>query len=824
LDDFYITNVTYALDVVKMESGESQFMQFRTVLLLIFLAVMPLAIYWPTLNNYFLNSDFPQILYTSNALAEPGLLLHEFSDSWFGSHDFELYFRPLPIFFMAFNLTTSGVNPFGYHLLSLGIHILCVWCVFLFTRELIPSVVNSKFDSGRSETSSNAQMKEEKSSNLLGMETSWDATPIAFWSAALFAVYPINAEAINWVGGRPDCSAGLFAVLALYFWLKEQNTGNRNFGIGAMVSYLVALFCKETPIGIVFIPALLCLFKTGSWSLKLANGFRSSWKLLVALLIYILMRWHALGTVFGGYKGTEWKLLATGEYLSRWSEPAFLQKLIFPFNIALPLAHPVNSVFAGLYVLVLVLALSDLSSWKSRLKIVAVCFVFWFIAILPEWRTAMMTHTLAGGRSFYLASVPFCLTISALLFPLVKVPGWRASASHLVAAILVGTFCFTDYFNNKVWNESASTTKAFQNQLANLIEKTPKLFKILVLNPPLSIEGNYGLNQALVAVTQRPPFVPEDNSNRVLCLDREHYGARDANLINATSLRQSLLASPVVTKWNPESKMLNVIELIPDTMPVTAHNIIVESQPSDYPGCTSFKLLIDPAINPLSCEAIEVSFKSEGTAKPGYAILGWDEYWKRSPTDVYKREVQCDVNGDAKLRDYRFPVAEQTGWYANKKIEELNLNIYNVNKVSELSAKLASDAYFIPRIRPDLRFFTRTAAGLVPGTQGAVFICDTEVDGATGMFVELSQRNECFETYTMTYRDKEPSKEASKRMMAKGRSATFNIPLSDVGPGFWCVRVASLDAKNSIVGAFSDPVIFRIEDTQRALLGERQRL
>ncbi len=808
MDDFYITNVTYALDVVKMESGESQFMQFRTVLLLIFLAVMPLAIYWPTLNNYFLNSDFPQILYTSKALAEPRLLLHEFTDSWFGSHDFELYFRPLPIFLLAFNLMTSGVNPFGYHLLSLVIHILCAWSVFFFTRELIPWVVNHRSESGLSEASSNAEANE-------------DATSVAFWSAAFFAVYPINAEAINWVGGRPDCAAGLFCVLALYFWLNEQNTGNRNFGICAMVSYLVALFCKETPIGIVFMPAVLCLFKPGNWNLKLASGLRSSWKFLVALLIYILMRWHALGTVFGGYKGTEWKLLATSEYLSRWSEPAFLQKLIFPFNIALPLAQPVNSVFAGLYVLILILALCDLNSWKSRLKIVAVCFVFWFIAILPEWRTAMMTHTLAGGRSFYLASVPFCLTISALLLPLVRVPSWRASASHLVAAILVGTFCFTDYFNNKVWNQSASTTKAFQDQLANLIEKTPKPFKILVLNPPLSIEGNYGLNQALVAVTQLPPFVPEDNSNRVLCLDREHYGVRDANLINATSLRQSLLASPVVAKWNPESKMLNVIELIPDTMPVSAHNIIVESQPSDYPGCTSFKLLIDPAINPLSCEAIEVSFKSEGTAKPGYAILGWDEYWKRSPTDVYKREVQCDVNGDAKLRAYRFPVAEQIGWYADKKIEELNLNIYNVNRVSELSAKLASDAYFVPRIRPDLRFFTHTAAGLVPGTQGAVFICDTEVDGATGMVVELSQRNECFETYTMTYRDKEPSKEASKRMMVRGRSSTFNIPLSD-SPGFWSVRVASLDAKNSIVGAFSDPVIFRIEDRQRALLGERQ--
>ncbi|MDZ4832492.1 MAG: hypothetical protein SGJ27_01700 [Candidatus Melainabacteria bacterium] len=793
-------------------------MQLRTVLLLILLAVMPLVSYWSTLNNYFLNSDFPQILYASGALAQPSLFIHEFSDSWLGSHDFELYFRPLPLFLLALNLLISGVNPFGYHLMSLMLHILCVWSVFYFTRELIPWVVSR-------ETRANAA---------------------AFWAAAFFALYPVNAEVVNWVGARPDCGAGLFAVVALFLWIKEQTTGDWKFGVGAMVSYLVALLFKETAVGIVLLPLFLCLFRadnvkenssasatpelnvpstsesggspTSQLNASLKPGRRwsqilsSGWKLLAALVIYVLMRWHALGTIFGGYKGTEWKLLATSEYLNRWSDAAFLHKLFFPFNIALPLAAPVHIVLTVLYVLVLLLAFSDVGVLKPRLKLVGFCLVWWIIAIAPEWRTAMMTHALAGGRSFYFSAIPLCIALAAILIPLSPVSLWRRVVSYLVAGAILLTFGLTDIFNNQVWNEAASTTRSFQQQLAKLVEQTPDNLKVLLLNPPLSIDGHYGLNQALVAVTMSPPFLSKDYSNRVLCLDREHYGIRDASLINATVLRQALLASPTVAKWDPELKTFDVIEMIPDTMQVSEHNVIVTAQKSDYPGCSSFRLHIDPAINPLSCEAIEVEFSSEGTAKPGFAILSWNENWKRLPTDIYKREIKCDVNGDAKPHVYRFSVAEQIGWYSHKKIEELDLKIYNVNRIQNVSARLATDAYYVPRLRPDMRFFTRTDAGIVPGVKGAVFVCDTEVDGATSVVLELSQRNECFETYSKTYRDTVVSPEASKSWIVKGTTASFEIPLTGMGPGFWCVRAASLDSSRRITGAFSDPVVFRIED------------
>ncbi len=773
--------------------------KFRTVLVLISLAVVPLVVYWSTFNNYFLNSDFPQIQYASKALAQPGRLLHEFSDSWLGSRDFELYYRPLPLFLLVLNLSCSGVNPFGYHLLSLTLHVLCVWGVYFFTSELIPWMVST----------GSRQQENENVSELGGVDYK---TP-AFVAALLFAIYPINAEAINWVGGRPDCAAGMFGVWALYFWLKEQTTAKLKFGILAMVSYLVSILFKETPIGIIFIPVLLGISKSGNWKVKFSDVLRSIWKLLAGLVIYLILRWHALGTVTGGYKGTEWKLLATSEYLNRWSDVAFLQKLFFPFNIALPLAVPIHHILSGLYVAILLLVVLDKESFKLRIKVTIFCAVFWLISILPEWRTAMMTHALAGGRSFYLAGIPICILISTLLVPLGRLAYWRRAVSYMVAATLILIFCLTDIFNNQVWNEAAETTQSFQLQLADLIKRTPKNLKVLLLNPPLSVAGQYGLNQALVSVTLAPPFLKEDLSDRVLCLDREHYGIRDANLINATSLRQALLASPTVAQWDPDLRVIRVFDLIPDMMRESEHSIIVSEEKSDYPGCTSFRLSIDPAINPLSCEAIEIEFSSEGTAKPGFAIVSWNENWKRAPTDIYKREVQVDLTGDAKPHVYRFNLAEQIGWYSHKKIEELYLNVYNVNNIRNVSARLASDARYVPRLRADMRFFRRLGAGIVPNQKGAVFICDTEVDDATGLIVELSQRNECFETYSRTYRDTEICKEASKRWMFEGRSATFTVPLSDVSAGFWCVRAASIDKNRRILGAFSDPVVFRIEDS-----------
>lgn len=768
---------------------------------LLLLALLPVLAYYSTLNNYFLNTDFAHIQYASSALQKPELFLHEFASSWLGASDYELFYRPLPLFLLAFNLLTFGVSPFGYHLTSLALHVGTIWCVYFFARELF-QWMRSGFR--RDEVSgAKTQLQFCRASDVY----------TAFLCAALFSVFPVGAEAIVWLGGRPDCAAGLFFVLTLLLWMREHRVGGGQTGLASMVAYAVALLFKEVAVSLILLLPALCMLKSASWKERLSSVLPSCWKLFAVFLVYLLVRWLALGTIWGGYKGAFWLIFSLDDSLRQWVSIERLRMLFVPLNPDLNFVFPVPLIFAMLYGSLAVSLLSRFKQLRAMTGLICFC-LFWFVvSLLPELKTAALTNSFASSRTFYIPSVPFCLLIALLVTQpaITPVPGrsWRTAASAICGAGFIICFFVCDLVNNQAWNAASQATRSLQLQLARMIAETPEELKVAVLNPPLNIDGPYGLNQALLPVTQNQPFMPNSNYHRVQILDREHFTERDANLINATALRQYLLSFCVVTKWEPETLKLSRVQLIPDAMPLASHNLIV-SQLDDSSTSSSYDILIDPSLIPLSCEAIEIRFSCEGTREGGYATLSWGDNWKRTASDVYETSAYSDVIGDAKLHTYRFALAEQVGWYLQPSVDRLHLQIRNVKAIKDLTVRLASDADYVPRLRPDNRYLSQSPTGLSARGNEAVFICDTEVDGAQGLVIELSKPNECFETYKRTYRETEISSRALKRWTAGETSSTFRIPTADLMPATYSVRAASLDGKRLIVGAFSDPVVFRV--------------
>jgi len=770
---------------------------------LLLLALLPVLAYYSTLNNYFLNSDFSHIQYASSALQKPELFLREFATSWLGASDYELFYRPLPLILLAFNLLTSGVSPFGYHLTNLALHVGTTWCVYFFARELFKW---KRGGSLRDEVSgARTQLQFDRAKDVY----------TAFLCAALFSVFPVGAEAIVWLGGRPDCAAGLFYVLTLVLWIREQRVGGWLPGLASMVAYAVALLFKEVAISLVLLLPALCLLKSASWKEKLSSIIPSCWKLFAVFCVYLLVRWLALGTLWGGYKGAFWQIFSLDDSLRQWLSIERLRMLFVPLNPDLNFAFPLPVIFSLLYGgASAALMLNRFKGLRAMTGLIAFCG-FWFVAsLLPELKTAALTNSFASSRSFYIPSVSFCLLIALFVTQPMMAPGpgrkRRTTASAICGAGFIICFFICDLVNNQAWNAASQTTRSLQLQLARMIAETPEELKVAVLNPPLNIDGPYGLNQALLPVTQNEPFMPNSNYHRVQILDREHFTERDANLINATALRQYLLSFCVVTKWEPESRKLSRVQLIPDSMPLASHNLIV-TQLADSATSSSYEILIDPSLIPLSCEAIEIRFSCEGTREGGYATVSWGENWRLAASDVYETGAYSDVIGDAKLHAYRFALAEQVGWYLKPSVDKLHLQIRNVKAIRDLTARLASDADYVPRLRPDNRYLSQSPTGLIARGNEAVFICDTEVDGAEGLVIELSKPNECFETYRRTYRDTEISSRALKRWTAGQPSSTFRISTADLEPGTYSVRAASLNAKRLIVGAFSDPVVFRVD-------------
>ena len=124
--------------------------------------------------------------------------------------------RPLTWFTFWLSYQLSGEQPFGYHAVSLALHVAVVLLLFdLLERTLTPRA--------------------------------------ALFAAAIFAVHPIQAEAVNYIFARGTLLAALFSVLAARSWILDRPWV-------ATAWFAVAMLAKEE---CVALPVLLAL---ADWS------------------------------------------------------------------------------------------------------------------------------------------------------------------------------------------------------------------------------------------------------------------------------------------------------------------------------------------------------------------------------------------------------------------------------------------------------------------------------------------------------------------------------------------------------------------------------
>jgi protein O-mannosyl-transferase len=99
--------------------------------------------------------------------------------------------RPVLMSTYWLNFTISGRQTFSYHVLSLLLHVVTAWIVFLLLRRLLELA-----------------------------EVNLDRQMLALFGAGLFLLHPIQTESVAYIAGRSEVVAGLFYCAA---WLVFVN-------------------------------------------------------------------------------------------------------------------------------------------------------------------------------------------------------------------------------------------------------------------------------------------------------------------------------------------------------------------------------------------------------------------------------------------------------------------------------------------------------------------------------------------------------------------------------------------------------------------------
>jgi tetratricopeptide (TPR) repeat protein len=208
------------------------------------------------------------------------------------------FFRPLSRLSLAFNYYISGDEVFGYHIANVAIHILASIFLYLFIYNLLGLP-------------------------LIAVRYEHDAYSIALMATVLWAIHPIQTQAVTYIVQRMTSMAGMFYVMSMYFYVKAQGKKKafrRSFYlILCAIAGLLSIGAKENAI---LLPVSLFLFRLilvqGVTRRSLKNTlvtFSATYLLpICACLFYLFFFSDFIERVFGIYDSrvfTLWERLIT---------------------------------------------------------------------------------------------------------------------------------------------------------------------------------------------------------------------------------------------------------------------------------------------------------------------------------------------------------------------------------------------------------------------------------------------------------------------------------------------------------------------------------
>lgn len=291
--------------------------------------------------------------------------------------------------YLAVYTLAGGYNASAFHLFCVVVHLANVLLIyFLFARLL----------------SGSKRIKEE-----------W-IKPVAFVTALLFAVHPLNVEAVAWISASKIVVYAFFYVLALYMYVIYVESRKNGYLLLSLFFFLCSFGGKEQA---VILP--VCLFII-DWLMKRDWRDKRVWLeklpfLFLACVMGCLTFYFAYGQVsLGGRNYALWQRLVFGsysftEYLSKWLMP-FNLLYVYPFPSQIGEPVPYRFLFYPLLLTVIALSFRRLlAKWY-----IAFGLLFFTVNLVMTLHIIPMPRfTIVADRYIYLSSAGLSFIAGYLL-------------------------------------------------------------------------------------------------------------------------------------------------------------------------------------------------------------------------------------------------------------------------------------------------------------------------------------------------------------------------------------------------------------------------
>ena len=364
--------------------------------------------------------------------------------------------RYLPNISFALNYYFGRLNPFGYHLVNLVIHLLSGIFLFFFIKNTLHII---------------PQNTRENHPEI-----------IAFFAALIWIVQPVGTQAVTYICQRMASMVALFYILSLLFYVQgrmamRQSPSNWRkpglYFLGCLLSSVCAFATKENA---GTLPLVLLFYEWFFFQdLKLKWSRRQIlWIAFFVIVFAGVVSWYMgenpMFRIMNSYRRrdftliervmTEWRIVVYYLSLFLWAPPGRLN-LDHDYPLSLLPGNPATTMLAFAAILGLFI-LAAYAAKKDRLIAFA---ILWFFITQATESTVIGIELVFEHRTyipFMMISLLFVVTISRMI------KNRPLACGLLVATALV--FSAWTYQRNQIWQDRITF-------LTDCTVKSPKKYR-----------------------------------------------------------------------------------------------------------------------------------------------------------------------------------------------------------------------------------------------------------------------------------------------------------------------------------------------------------
>ena len=339
-----------------------------------------------------------------------------------GSGKHSSFYRPLQSLTYLLNYSVWGLNPFGYRLTNLYLHIFNSMILYLILAALCSSA------------------------------------SLAFLIALIFGIAPTISGITYYISARSDLLMAFFMFLSILFFIKYAKEGKNIWHIFSVFLFIPALICKEMALALLLLMPLQIYWFRKTLRKKVVI-------FLPYLLIgvsYIVLRITILNFARGANSLIDFSYPASIPLFERILTifkiiPKYIEILLLPNSLHMEwFIEPIRSIFQiDMLLSVLVFAFLVFIIRKlSRAHPIVLFGAIWFLLGLLPVLNIYPISVFFGEGWLYVPSVGFFIIIGVIFQNILRVKARNA----LIALFLLYYSLFTIAYG-KVWKDSISLFK-----------------------------------------------------------------------------------------------------------------------------------------------------------------------------------------------------------------------------------------------------------------------------------------------------------------------------------------------------------------------------